>query len=132
MSREGLSSQHYAPGQGSAEPLHHPVIAQRASESVGKAGGGCLITAHHRPAAGTRWSRFLGVIYQSLKGKLSAGRGEESVYFGGGAVSAFSAAAGEASSLRAGRSAHKMAAPALPSGRPTALAGALLTPDLSQ
>lgn len=65
-----------------------------------------------------------------LKGKLSAGREEESAYFGG--VSAFSAAACETSSLRAGMSAHKMAAPALPSGRPTALAGALLTPDLSQ
>lgn len=32
MSRVGLSSQHYAPGQGRAKPLDHAVMEQQASE----------------------------------------------------------------------------------------------------
>ncbi len=50
MSRVGLSSQHYAPGQGRAEPLDHPVMEQQASESargVGSQDGGGNSPSHN-------------------------------------------------------------------------------------
>lgn len=92
MSREGLSSQHYAPGQGSAQLLHHPVMAQQAFR-VGGCGVGGAPPTHHVFRNGP--SRVAAVYSGSnLKCESGAGvhicltelkgREEESAFFWGG------------------------------------------------